>query len=269
MNTQVVVKALNDTAVVRTAEYGKLEVNEILGIQPEARTDASMAATNLQMSDSEKLTASADETVEPVKACCAAKTCSSTNDKSTAACESTSTPKRSESRAETRFGIVSFVYCTERLMSRVKLMKVLGDWQKAREQFGNTLNLSGLGNDSSQATINAEQAGSKRSVTGSPLGPILRSKGMLFLDVNPKAAFYWSHAGKAVNFSVFGPWTENVPHIGNATGAGARRTELVFIGAGYDEASIRDLLDSCLLSDADLKFFKESFGQSQSHSHTH
>ena len=35
-------------------------------------------------------------------------------------------------------------------------------------------------------------------------------------------------------------------------GFGARRTELVFIGTGYDETAIRNLLDSCLLSDVEL-----------------
>ena len=39
---------------------------------------------------------------------------------------------------------------------------------------------------------------------------------------------------------------------------GDRRQELVFIGANMDELSIRAMLDSCLLSDAELEDYREA-----------
>jgi G3E family GTPase len=257
LQTQAMVKSLNEAATVRTTEYGKVKVDEFLAVELKAGVE------NIHNQD---VAASPDKAPETVKSCCAAKTCSSTNKESTKACGSKN-ESTAPSRAEQRFGITSFVYTTERMMSRVKLLDQLNKWQQAREQLGNKLNLEGLSDDSSHISKPAEQVGAKRTDCDSPLAPILRSKGILLMDANPEVGFYWSHAGKSVSFSVYGRWPENIST--EQGGFGARRTELVFIGAGYDEASIRDLLDSCLLSDADLKFFKESFGQGQSHSHTH
>lgn len=39
---------------------------------------------------------------------------------------------------------------------------------------------------------------------------------------------------------------------------GDRRQEIVFIGAGMDEAGIRMALDSCLLSDREMSVFAEN-----------
>lgn len=235
LHTHVMVKALNETATVRTTEYGKVKVDELLALEAKALMDSQNSDRSLHLEDA---AASPDAIAQPKSACCAAKTCSSTNKDSTMDCESGNKSQQTKSRAEARFGITSFVYTTQRLMSQEKLMKQMEHWQKARANLGNKLNLEGMNHESFPFSGNPGQVGSDTTVD-SPLAPILRSKGILLLDADPDVAFYWSHAGKSVNFSIFGRWPEQ--------GFGAPRTELVFIGTGYDETSIRDVLNSCLL----------------------
>uniref|UniRef100_A0A7S2I7R9 CobW C-terminal domain-containing protein n=1 Tax=Zooxanthella nutricula TaxID=1333877 RepID=A0A7S2I7R9_9DINO len=95
----------------------------------------------------------------------------------------------------------------------------------------------------------------------SPLSPVLRSKGVLLMDANPDVAYYWSHAGKSIQFSVFGPWPPEIPQ--EEGGFGPPKTELVFIGAGCNELAIRDLLDSCLVTDEELRLLDRLRGRSQ------
>merc|ERR1712008_460930 len=224
---------------IRTTQYGKVKVDEFLAVQPKASADV-QSSRNIE--GGEDVVSSPEKATENVSACCAAKTCSSTNRESTTECES-GQAEEMRSRAETRFGITSFVYSTERVMSRQLLMTQLGEWQNHLEGMGDKLKLEGLSHVNYQASTDAGHSGTERAA--SPLAPILRSKGILLMDADPEVAFYWSHAGKSISFSVFGPWPENIPQ--DQAGFGARRTELVFIGAGYDETSIRGLLDSCLL----------------------
>jgi G3E family GTPase len=245
--TQAMVAALNEVATIRATEYGKVNVEEFLAVDLGPGSDA-------QESDAPSPNKIEEPAEEPVKACCAAKTCSSTNKESTTDCGSSSESEQAPSRAQTRFGITSFVYRTERMMSRVKLIKQLGEWQKARDQLGNKLSLVGLSDDSAASASDATKTGAESTGSGSPMTPILRSKGILLLDANPEVAFYWSHAGKSVSFSVFGPWPENAPV--SQGGFGEKRTELVFIGTDYEEAAIRAVLDSCLMSDQELEVMK-------------
>lgn len=231
--TQAMVAALNEAAEINVTEHGKIDVHAFLAAEPK---DQHSAPSEDKSSDEG---GSKDEGSLP--SCCAKKTCSSTNKDSVEACSSKEPTPEMRSRAETRFGITSFVYSTERVMSRVKLMQELGKWQQARATFGRELSLEGLTQDQ---TMSIEPT-ARASAVESPLAPILRSKGVLLMDANPDVAFYWSHAGKSVAFSMFGPWPENKPK--EQGGFGAPRTELVFIGIGYQEDAIRNLLDSCLL----------------------
>lgn len=225
--TQAVVKALNGVADTRITEYGRVKVNELLG------------AEERELAEVEAVRSAPVEPPQPAKpSCCAAKTCSKTNKASSIDCSDETSQEGMKSRAETRFGITSFVYSTERMMSRVKLLDEVARWQKAREALGDKLSLEGMSGGSSPGADAASDA-------GSPLSAVLRSKGILLMDSQPEVAFYWSHAGKSINFSIFGPWPPSIPQ--EQGGFGAPRTELVFIGAGYDETAIRTLLDSCLL----------------------
>jgi G3E family GTPase len=235
--TRAMVKVLNEMAAIRVTEYGKIEVDEFLDVKPRSRKDRQVADKSCEVED---VVASPEvqQSAAPVSACCATKTCSSTNTESTKDCESKSSSGKTPSRAESRFGITSFVYSTERIMSRAKLLKRLSEWQQSRADLGNKL----------EASVTSHCR----------LAPILRSKGVVLLDANPDVAFYWSNSGKSISFSVFGPWPESTAQAQGAFGP--RRTELVFIGAGYNETSIRELLDSCLFTDADWEFFNRMRG---------
>jgi len=202
-------------------------VQELLAIQPK---------TGREIFEPEILEPqTVKDATPPLPSCCVAKTCSATSADSTTQCVD-ETKASEKTRAETRFGITSFVYTTERMISRVKLAKELGKWQKARVASGDKLSLDGMDADATRPSTDKDQI-------DSPLAPILRSKGFVHLDANPENAFYWSHAGKSVSFSMLGPWPESTPEAEG--GFGARRTELVFIGCGYDEEAIRKVLDSC------------------------
>jgi G3E family GTPase len=254
--TRAMVKVLNEMAAIRVTEYGQIEVDEFLDVKPRSRKDRQVADKSCEVED---VVASPEvqQSAAPVSACCATKTCSSTNTESTKDCESKSSSGKTPSRAESRFGITSFVYSTERIMSRAKLLKRLSEWQQSRADLGNKLDLQGLSHEHPQASSYEAQNDTSCALS-SPLAPILRSKGVVLLDANPDVAFYWSHAGKSISFSVFGPWPESTAQAQG--GFGPRRTELVFIGAGYNETSIRELLDSCLFTDADWEFFNRMRG---------
>merc|ERR1712137_693519 len=103
-------------AETRVTQHGKVGVKELLAIEPRNETFVVEPPKVEQ------------EAENAVPSCCAAKTCSKTNPESAADCS----VEEVKTRAETRFGITSFVYSTERMMSRSKLMKEMGKWQKAR-----------------------------------------------------------------------------------------------------------------------------------------
>ena len=96
-----------------------------------------------------------------------------------------------------------------------------------------------------------------------PFAPVLRSKGFMWVAPESNVAYYWSHAGKHLEVSELGRWWAAVPRedwpeahhasiledFDEEGGQGDRRQELVFIGAGLDEAAITEALDACLLTD--------------------
>jgi G3E family GTPase len=96
---------------------------------------------------------------------------------------------------------------------------------------------------------------------------VLRSKGFFWLATRMSEVGSWSQAGAACRASRAGFWWASAPPSdwpddAEATAAireqwaepfGDRRQELVLIGMGMDEAELRADLDSCLLTDAEMK----------------
>jgi len=167
------------------------------------------------------------------------------------------------SSAERRFGIRSFVYTAVRPLSRFRLAMELERWQRARQSLGNTLQLEMLDGSGTGAEVGKRSAARSSS---SPLLQPLRSKGVVWLDSVLGSGFYWSHAGRCVRFSLWGPWSESPPMsaefpglaispstIAGSTPLGKPRTELVFIGVGMDEMALRQALDACVLTDEELE----------------
>eukprot|EP00931_Biecheleriopsis_adriatica_P104745 TRINITY_DN79384_c0_g1_i1.p1 TRINITY_DN79384_c0_g1~~TRINITY_DN79384_c0_g1_i1.p1 ORF type:complete len:479 (+),score=63.95 TRINITY_DN79384_c0_g1_i1:61-1497(+) len=225
LQAQSLVRVLNRVAETHVTEYGKVEISDLLDLK--VIKNSSAVRPNARASED-----------RAVPSCCAAKTCSSTNKASTEAC---SEEVDLRSRAESRFGITSFVYRTDRMMSYEKLLQALEHWQEAKSIMGTKLHLDMVGTGLYAEDV---KVGAGAVDAPSPLVKVLRSKGSIFLDTNPFMSYYWSHAGKSVKFSKL-----------KAYNSSASRTELVFIGIGYDEAAIRALLDSCLLGDGSVSFF--------------
>jgi len=95
---------------------------------------------------------------------------------------------------------------------------------------------------------------------------VLRSKGFFWLASRPELVGSWSQAGGASRHGPAGQWWQAVDRdqwpddpvwraeleqLWFDEVVGDRRQELVFIGIGLDEATLRTRLDACLLSDAE------------------
>merc|ERR1712224_568977 len=138
-------RALNKTAETRITQYGKVEIDALLSASPNGLHKVENAEANYTSQDAVAF----QNEVEQVPSCCVKKTCSSTDNNSTVPCAS-ETLSVTQPRAESRFGITSFVYRTERVMSWEKLYEELNKWQHAREALGDKLNLEGLTSDTAQ-----------------------------------------------------------------------------------------------------------------------
>jgi len=207
--------AISPDVDVRITEQGCIDPFVFLG-------NLSKSSASRKPSSFEKVDKVADAT-QPKK-CCVTGTCTSKN-----------TGLRT--LAEQRFGIKSFVYTADRPFSRFSLVMQLERWAAARKKSPLRLHLESISDKASEAVATGKT--SDRPVD-SPFSLVLRSKGKVWMDVSPGVAFYWSHAGRDVAFSTWGPWSEE-------EGAGTPHTEVVFIGAGMDEAAVRAALDSCLV----------------------
>lgn len=100
-------------------------------------------------------------------------------------------------------------------------------------------------------------------------GTIIRSKGLFWLASRPAQALVWSQAGGSLRADSAGVWWSSMPfdkrtqymafienqqHIeaGWDKTYGDRKNEIVFIGQDMDEALIKQELDDCLATDAEL-----------------
>ncbi|PJF29773.1 MAG: hypothetical protein CUN52_06665 [Phototrophicales bacterium] len=94
---------------------------------------------------------------------------------------------------------------------------------------------------------------------------VLRSKGICWLATRHDMAGMWSQAGLIITLAPAGMWWADVPEaeypddmhdelLSQMVGEfGDRRQELVFIGVDFDEDALRQKLDACLLTDAEMQ----------------
>ena len=97
-------------------------------------------------------------------------------------------------------------------------------------------------------------------------GKLLRSKGYFWLATRPEFAGQWSQAGGIARYGFGGMfwsavprsrWPDDPEYLASIEKSweepfGDMRQELVFIGQGLDEPSVRTALDDCLLNDEEM-----------------
>ncbi|CAL8471986.1 g11528 [Coccomyxa elongata] len=155
---------------------------------------------------------------------------------------------RQETTAAQRYGIRSFVYSRRRPFHPQRLRDTVLRWMPVSQ--------------------NAETGQTVPEVGNSPIKTVLRSKGFMWMSHNHMTAFYWSHAGQHFEIRDEGDWWAAVPESEWPTDKaqrdvvlsdfekdspyGDRRQEIVFIGAGMDEAAIGKQLDGALVTDEEF-----------------
>lgn len=99
---------------------------------------------------------------------------------------------------------------------------------------------------------------------------IIRSKGLFWMASRPEQALIWGQAGGSLRADSAGVWWSSMPFQKRAqylafienqeqiekewdATFGDRKNEIVFIGQGMDEQSIRNHLNSCLATDKELE----------------
>jgi len=106
-------------------------------------------------------------------------------------------------------------------------------------------------------------------------GKLIRSKGYFWLATRPQFAGTWNQAGGMAHHGFAGMFWKAIPehrwpqdkesldYIKEkwVEPFGDMRQELVFIGQGLDQKHITQLLDNCLLSDADLSLGKDHWAK--------
>ncbi|KAK9905575.1 hypothetical protein WJX75_002363 [Coccomyxa subellipsoidea] len=162
---------------------------------------------------------------------------------------------RQETSAAKRYGIRSFVYSRRRPFHPQRLRDTVLRWMPVAQ--------------------NAE-TGQAPEVGHSPIKTVLRSKGFMWMTHNHMTAFYWSHAGQHFEIRDEGDWWAAVPEsewptdkaqrnvvlsdFDKDSGYGDRRQEIVFIGAGMDEAAICKQLDGALVTDDEFERYAAKWG---------
>jgi G3E family GTPase len=137
-------------------------------------------------------------------------------------------PRGAEQSETDEYGITSFVYRARRPLHAGRLWAMLDD-----ERFMND---------------------------------VLRSKGYLWFASRHDTVYFWSQAGKSLQLQSAGPWwvatpdeewpddSDRLEEIRSVFQQpyGDRRQEVVFIGQELDEPALRELLDTCLLTDEEM-----------------
>ncbi|WPT13898.1 Putative metal chaperone YciC [Picochlorum sp. SENEW3] len=156
--------------------------------------------------------------------------------------------KRQKTTAESRFGIVSFVYERRKPFHPQRLKDLVLRWMPVTHNK------------------EVEKHDMPDDLSESPIKTVLRSKGFMWISNSHSTAFYWSHAGQHFEIRDEGEWWAAIPEnewpedeapkqsiLADFDGVyGDRRQEIVFIGAGMDEEAICRQLDSALLTDEEM-----------------
>lgn len=173
--------------------------------------------------------------------------------------------------AEQRFGITSFVYKRRRPFHPLRFSQLLQDM--------GTLSVTAVAEMNKLGPVpDSEDIAAQRQEVHRAKRAILRSKGFVWMSTSTQAAYFMSQAGQYLDLLVLGRWWSAIdekdwpkevqqeitvdfqgPH-------GDRRQEMVFIGQfgkrdGMTQRELEGLLDTCLLSDSEMRDYERVSGQ--------
>eukprot|EP01038_Epipyxis_sp_PR26KG_P010559 gene10559-14185_t len=175
--------------------------------------------------------------------------------------------------AQDRFGITSFVYRRRRPFHPIRFSMFL-------KKIGN-LSINGIsGLSTAIETSQNSNDGNSNSDFIKAKKALLRSKGFVWMATSCSAAYFMSHAGQYLELMVLGRWWADIDRKEWPVGMeneitldfdgqhGDRRQELVFIGQFENkndksvgslnsQKSLEQVLDTCLLTDAEMKDYEE------------
>lgn len=183
------------------------------------------------------------------------------------------------------YGISSFIYARRRPFHPARLHELINDKffiiqdtfidDEDQDEGDGDCETESNDDDASDTEVDPEEERKERLANKKrhkAFGPLLRSKGFMWLATRPLMAGEWSQAGCVLTIQAGSKWfgamdeeewaDEMDPMTRDAikkdfVGEFAdRRQELVFIGAHLDRNSLEACLDKCLLTDAEMSRFE-------------
>lgn len=286
-------KSLNQDAAILTTSFGKVSASKILQLASSMNAAAAAEETEAEhdeaCDDPDGMDTSHSHSHDHDEAACADPDCtdsshSHSHDHAVAACDdpdcTDTSHDHSHDHATTNvdsLGISNFVYTATRPFHAQRLSEILFAWPIPNKDELDLVEL-----------LDKEAHFYKDGDESSPFVGVLRSKGFCWLaptnwdgmlsdSWRHNTAMYWSHAGKHLGVQPAGRWWDSVDQevmkefFGDNINEyervlaedfvtkeyGDRRQELVFIGVDLQEDKIREALDECLLSDDEMKDYRE------------
>jgi G3E family GTPase len=179
-----------------------------------------------------------------------------------------------QTTAEQRFGITSFVYKRRRPFHPMRFTQLLKNFGKL-----STKGISGvIDNNNHNHSANENTPGTdlnqQQKDFNEMKNTLLRSKGFIWMATSKATAYFMSHAGQFLDLLPLGRWWGDVAPAEWPQGMedeikidfegkhGDRRQELVFIGLfakkeGKTQAAFEYMLDQCLLTDEEMTKYEK------------